>query len=338
MRWGGLAVVAALSLGGHAYADNGLPDARRAIDKLDYSKASAQLAAALASGEYGHDKLAEIYRLRGIVASTLGDKAGAIAAFQRLLALEPGATLPAGTSPKITRPFAEAGKDHHALQVTTETGSSPPSVTVVVVSDPLAMVAGARAIVVADGRPEETRTAHGTAGRMTLALPAGKRLEVRVAVLDDHGNRLVELGSASAPIVIERVEALVVVEKPHALPIAKPIARDDDHRSIVTRWWLWGSVSVGFATGGTLFGLAARKAGRDLGALNATSSAHDFGEAQAVLSRGQRDALFANIGFGCAAATAIVAGFLFARGREHPLPLAPMAAPSGGGVTLEVPF
>ena len=332
-------MVAALlhGLGGPAYADTGLGDARRAIEKLDYTKASTALADALSSGAYGHDELAEIYRLRGVVAATLGDKAGAIAAFQRLLALDPTATLPAGTSPKITRPFAEAGRDPHPLQITTETASAPPVVTVVVVSDSLKLVSGARAIVVADGRPEETRSAPGAA-RMSLALPRGKRLEVRVAVLDEHGNRLVELGSASAPIVIEHAEEPVVIapKPPIVAVVPRPVAPHDEH-SLISRWWLWGTVAVAFGATGVVFGVAARGAGHDLEALNANSSAHDFSEAQAALSRGQRDALFANLGFGVAAASAVVAGILFARGREQPV-LAPMAARGGAGVTLEVPF
>jgi hypothetical protein len=331
VRLGCFALVAALW--SSAYADTGLADARRAIDKLDYQKAQSALGDALASGAYGHDELAEIYRLRGIVASTLGDKAAAIAAFERLLALDPNATLPAGTSPKITRPFAEAGR--HPLQVTTETATSPPSVTVVIVSDSLGMVSGARAIVVADGKAEETRTAQGS-GRMTLAMPAGKRLEVRVAVLDEHGNRLAELGSASAPIVIERVETVVAPPPKPVVVVAPPPL---EHHSIVTRWWLWGTATVVFAAGGTIFGLAARSAGHDLEALNADSKNHTFGEAQSTLSRGQRDALISNLGFGVAAATAIVAGIMFARGGdEHPLPIVPVVAHGGGGVSLEVPF
>lgn len=346
MRWGYLAFVAAAwSVVATARADTGpdtgLVDARRALDKLDYAKATTALASALASGAYGHDELAEIYRLRGVVASTLGDKAGAVAAFERLLALDPQATLSSGTSPKITRPFAEATayfKAHKPLQVTTETASAPPSVTVVVVSDALNMVAGSRAIVAADGKREETRTAPGAA-RMKLELPAGKRLELRMAVLDEHGNRLIELGSASAPIVI----TTDVAPPPEVVVVAKPVppvvvVTPAPHHAIVARWWLWGSVAVGFAAGGTYFGLQARQAGKDLDALNASSRAHDFGEAQAALSRGQRDALISNLGFGIAAGTAVVSAILFATGREHPLPVAPVAMHGGGGVTLEVEF
>ncbi len=329
-------MVTVLALGGVAHGDSGLGDARRAIEKLDYTKASTALADALSSGAYGHDELAEIYRLRGVVAATLGDTAGAIAAFRRLLALDPGATLSAGTSPKITRPFAEAGKDSHPLQITTETASSPPSVTVVVVSDTLGMVSGARAIVVADGHAEDTVTAPGAA-RMSLALPHGKRLEVRVAVLDDHGNRLVELGSASAPIVIEHAEVPVaVVAKPPVVVVVAPPPPHEQH-SIISRWWLWGSVAVAFGATGAIFGVGARNAGHELDALEATSSSHDFSQAQAVLSRGQRDALIANLGIGAAAASAIVAGILFARGREQPV-VAPVITPGGAGVTLEASF
>src|SRR5690606_3976188 len=83
------------------------------------------------------------------------------------------------------------------LEVKVETQPTPPSVTLVVQSDPMKMIARARVAVVVDGKPEQMLDGIGT-----IALPAGARLDLRVTVLDASGNRLVEIGSSDVPIVI----------------------------------------------------------------------------------------------------------------------------------------
>jgi len=182
-----------------------LDDAKAAVEASDYLKAKAALAEALASGANGREELAEIYRLSGIVAGALGDAKAATAAFQRALVLSPKVALPPGTSPKIGRPFAAAQelakKAGGPLEIRSETAAEPPSVTVIVVADPLHMIARVRATVVVDGKPEQSFERPGSE-LTTIELPAGARLDVRVAVIDEKGNRLAELGSREVPIVI----------------------------------------------------------------------------------------------------------------------------------------
>jgi hypothetical protein len=301
----------AVAIGWHpARADDALAQARAAVDASDYMTAKSALATALASGTNGPDEVVEIYRLQGVVAGALGDAKAATDAFTHLLALSPKATLPAGTSPKIAKPFAAAGKyfaSHDPLKVKTETASDPPSVTLVVVADPLAMVTKVRVWAAVDGKKEKTLEGEGK-DKITVELPHGKRLDLRVAALDEHGNRLVELGSADVPIVVVGGE-----DKPKTKTQAKPVepAEPRAARPLYLKWWMWAGAAVVIGGAGTYFGIDAVLAKRDLDALNADSVHHKFTEAQDVESRGHRDVWLANIGWGLAGALAIGAGVLY---------------------------
>src|SRR4051794_37583974 len=155
----GLAAMAVLALAGapSAQADD-LGAARSAVDQSDYFAARGAIEKALGDGTASPAELTEIYKLKGIVEAALGNGAAATTAFGKWLALEPKASLPQGTSPKITRPFTAAQDQaaHRApVKVKTQTTADPPSVTLVVVSDPFMMIAKARVIVRADGGPEQ---------------------------------------------------------------------------------------------------------------------------------------------------------------------------------------
>jgi hypothetical protein len=336
-----LALAVLLALGSPVEAGP-VDDAKAAIDESDYPKARDVLAAALASGAHGREELTEIYRMSGIVIGALGDEQAATDAFQRALALSPKVTLPPGTSPKITRPFAAAqdlAKEGGPLEIKSETASAPPSVTVVVVSDPLSMIARVRVTAVVDGRPEQTFD-RPASERTTIELPAGARLDVRVAVVDEHGNRLAELGSREVPIVILGRGARpgpgggTVVRGPPEGP--RPPSPPRSPRPLYLRWWMWAGGAIAFGAAGTLFGLDAVLAKGELDDLNRNSIAHSFDEAKDVEGRARRGVLLANIGWGAAGALAIGAGILYltepraARG-ERRVTVAPVR---GGGALV----
>ena len=289
-----------------------LDDAKLAVEASDYLKARAALAEALASGANGREELAEIYRLSGIVAGALGEPKVASAAFQRALALSPKVALPPGTSPKIARPFTEAQKlanKSAPLEIKSETGAEPPSVTVIVAADPLSMIARVRVAVVADGKPEQTFE-EPAAERVTVELPPGGRLDVRIAALDEQGNRLAELGSREVPIVVlgkappPPPPVKVVVPPPPPPPPRSPRPR-------YLQWWVWAGGAVVLGAAGSYFGIDAVLAKRELDAMNRNSTSHTFDEAKDVEGHVRRSVLFANIGWGAAGALAIGAGILY---------------------------
>ena len=323
-----------------AAADTPLDAARAAVDASDYFAARTQLDAIVTAGTSGPDELAEVYRLTGIVAGALGDAKAATTAFQKCLALSPKVTLPVGTSPKIGRPFAAAQaffKTHEAVKIKADTAASPPAVTISVVSDPLAMIARARVYVRVDGKPEETLE-RPAADSVTLTLPEGQRIDLRIAALDANGNRVAELGTAEVPIVIVGAGGTtqVTATKPVVKPPPRP-ASPAHARPLYLKWWLWGGVTVAFAGAGTYFGFAALSAKSDLDALNAASQQHTFDEAKALESTARRDVLFTNIGLGAAAAFGVATVILYltdprapASEQQRTTSVTPTVLPGGG--------
>lgn len=327
-----------------------LARARGELDELKYDRAARSLEQALATGTNGPAELAEIYRLSGEVAAALGDAKVAEEHFRRLLAIKPDARLAAGVSPKISQPFEAARawfSSRTPIQVRHELSADEPrSITVLVDSDPLNMIAAARANVVVDGGAAERIERKGPAP-IELTLPEEGRLEVEVAAVDRYGNRVVEISTPSRPIVVpapRRVE--------DAGGGGGGDGDDDDRdrrtapsRSIFGRWYVWGGLALGFAAAGTWFGFQALDAEEELARLNMNSSMHDFTEALEVENRGRRHALVANINFGVAGALGLVATYLIVKDlgssdapRRDTARVIPSADPNGVGVTIVAPF
>lgn len=340
--WGGGGVfVAALlvALAGPAVAETALDRAKAAIEQSDYFTARSALDEALRSGTNKPEDLAEIYRQSGYVAGALGDAAAAKTAFERCLALAPNSALPAGTAPKIIKSFVAAQESlkNKKLEIKTETAAEPPSVTVQIVDDPLKMIVKVQATFVVDGKPEETRDA-AAGDKVTLDLPAGKRIDLRVAALDEHGNKLVELGSKDVPIVIvgKGGEGGTIVKKPppqQPAPIASYKARP-----LYLQWWLWGGASVLVLGAGAYFGVEAILAKNELQDLGDESGNHPFDQVKSVEDRARRNVLLTNIGLIAGGAFAITTGVLYLTRPKQPterrMAVTPTVHSNGAGVVL----
>jgi hypothetical protein len=312
--------------------------AKAAIDQSDYFSARSSLDEALRSGTNNRDELAEIYRLSGYVAGALGDAKAAQAAFERCLALAPTSALPAGTSPRILKSFTaaqDAFKTKKPLEIKTATSADPPTVTIDVVNDPLNMIVTLKAIVVVDGKPEQTID-KPTAATVAIELPKGKRIDLRVAAVDEHGNRVAEVGSKAVPVVIVGKQDPVAVGKPPP-PKRKP-SKPYAERPLYLQWWLWGGAAVALLGAGSYFGVDAVLTKGDLVDINAESSNHQFEEAQAIENHARRSVLFANIGWIAGGAFAITAGVLYLTRPKQPterkMAVTPAVHPRGGGLVV----
>ena len=261
-----------------------LDKARGLVEQLRYDRALEELDAALRAGDSGPRELADIFRMLGEVNAGLELPTTASEYFQRLLALDPSADL-GDVSPKIAQPFTDAKTalfGRPALSVHSEIVRAPATAVVVIVdSDPLAMVAGARAVVA--GRRIEGRGSP----RIELPLPAGDHLEVAVSAIDRYGNRLVDL----APLVVEA-------------PAPTPV---------YARFWPWALAAGALAANGVVFGLLARANDDDARSFSKDSLNHDYREIQSLKDARDRDALVANISFGVAGACAVVSAILLVR-------------------------
>jgi hypothetical protein len=330
------ALVAIAVLVGAAHADP-LADAKTQVAASDYLNARTSLDTAFTSGTNSPEQLAEIWRLRGIVAGALNDAKAATDAFQRCLVLDPKSELPPGTSPKITRPFQAArDKKHEPLKIKQTTTETPPAVTVAIASDPMKMIANILVFVRVAGAAEE-KLDKKFAGQEAIefSLPAGGRLDLRIAAVDEKGNHLAELGSADVPIVI--VGKQVEVKKPDVI-VEKPKPQQPVHaRPLYLKWWMWGGGAVVFAGLGLGFGIDGLVAKNDLEDLNAESPNHRFPEAKSLENRARRDFLIANISYGLAGALAIGATILYLtepRAPKQETRLTAIPVDGGGAIVL----
>lgn len=330
-----------------------LTRARAEINDLRYDKAKETLEQALKWGKNSPAETAEIYRLTGEVLAAFGDGDKAKEAFLHLLSIDPSVRLAAGVSPRISGPFNQALKSsqskspikiHHELQ----TGESP-SITLIVDDDPLEMVKGARASF--EGPTGRDSVEEKGTSRIELKLPPAPRLTVTVAAIDEHGNRLAELGT-SDPIVVQ-------AEQPGGSGDGGELGGGDgggqpdtgggQAKPFYTRWYLWGGVAVGLAGVGTYFGLQAKSAEDDVAKLNEETRmdpySHDFSEAKEIEDRAKRNALIANINFGAAGVFAVVGAIFLVRdlksSGDHEssgTAVAPLPLRGGAGVTFSGSF
>jgi tetratricopeptide (TPR) repeat protein len=322
-----------------------LDEARRHKAALDYPRALEALDRALRLGRSGPSDLTAIHRLAGELAGGLDDPAAAQRHFEHLLSLDPSATLPDGTSPKIVAPFDAARRALGDRRLTVRfdaTWIDRPLVTLIVIDDPTSLVVGLR-VRARHGVPQpldafdDELLARGTP-RVTIdvaASPRGRplvegradRTELILSAVDEHGNDLFLAGAPYSPLVLRR---------PDAPPEPRPL---------FLRWWVWGAASLVLATTGVLFALDVRAAEDEFDDIT-SDLMHDLDDAEAVRDRGERSALFANVAFVLAGGTAIVSTFLFFaerqdeanRRRRRDVTLTPIATPDGARAVLRVSF
>jgi len=302
---------------GNAGAERDNPhliEARSDISKVRYRRAAEALETALQTGTNGPDQLAEIFKLSGQTAAALGRRHEAESQFKRLLVLQPEAHL-MGAGPKIMRPFRSAQaalKGQPPLKVSYRSQLEPrPGLWLVVESDPLQMVHGARAEIRAEGGTHRV-TAEGQ-GEIELALPKAARFEVILSALDLYGNRLAVIGTARAPIVIGAKKAPPLSPQPamERSPAERPLQPHARLTPIYARWDLWSAVAaVAAGSVGLYFALEAKSANDDLDAIKADSEHHEFSEAEAAEDRLNDNRLAAFISFGVAGGLALLAGGL----------------------------
>ncbi len=292
VRWPAVLIALAVTVGS-ARADDaagdGLARAKQLEAQLEYDQALAIVDRLLAAGGADPARYVELHLLAGRLAAGLDRSELAREHFARVLAVRPDTTLPEGTSPKITQPFAAARARSTPLSVEV---TSRGGLVTLEARDPLGIVVGIAVHVVTDGVHSDV--VERTARRVVL--PAGAKA-LEVAALDASGNRVWIGAPPSAP-------ALSPPPPPHASP------------GLFRRWPTYAVLgATALAVGGIgawRFGVAQDEFDR-----RRDAGATDFTELQAIETRGKRWALAANIGFGVAAASAVAAVIAGITGREQ---------------------
>lgn len=345
-------VLAALAAPAGARADESrhLADARQALASLKYEQALHALEKALYTGKNSSGDMKTIYRMLGEIHAALGRQDEAQRNFRNLLALDPAAELARGISPKIQQPFKAARDAMSArgkLEVRCSVDDASSRVTLEVVSDPAEMLGGARVVYrLADGT-EQIVEASGP-GSHTMRVPVTEPVSLVCAAVDEHGNRLVEVGTWSAPLTLTPVEP----EQPSApaLTAARPAGKAPAP-PLYGRWYVWGTASLLAGGAGGYFGWQARQDEAELDRLNQNSPDHSFSEAEKIEKRGKRNALLANIGIGAAGVFVVAAVVSLVLEPDAPATetttvtaaetttsLAPLPLERGAGVSLSFTF
>lgn len=303
----GRVAVVVLALVATARADGTLDEARRAVDEVRYDEAQRLLVAALHGGGHAPAVVRELYRLSASTAVVLGQLDVGEQYYRRWLAIDPGATLGDDVAPKLREPFSAAQAFIAANgRVDAELAWSADGELEVVVAQPMRMVVavgvvgGERVGLPASGRAVMPATAAGT-----------------LALLDEHGNHLLELAIPAA--------AAAALERPAPPP---------DELAPVSRTYLaWGAVSLVFLAGAGAFGYLASEDQRTLDEQVEASTQHYYADAVATRDSMRRFTYLA-IGSGVVGvALAIPAIALYARTPAQQR-MIPFVQPGGGGVAL----
>ena len=192
---------------------------KAALDDANLEAAKLALDAAASAGPLDHDANITLWEQRGIAAAYADDEATARAAFQMLLALDPGHFLSYLTSPKATFVFEKVRNETRshgapAIEVDWSHGQkvgSPVPLDVTVLADPAQFLARATLFVRARGESGwraadvPLQAGHGgTDNEHRIVLPAvvatkPVSLELYLRAYDQRGNEVLSWAQPSRP-------------------------------------------------------------------------------------------------------------------------------------------
>lgn len=313
--------------------------AKAAMGQLDFDAAIALLEQAEASGKNQPAEMAEIYRATAESHAAMGRGDAAETAFRRLLALDPSVELPAGSSPKLTGPFNAARDFLAGRRIAVECRRAAGGASLVVKSDPVDLVAGAR-LLTADGAAIG-EDAKGRA-RVALAAAAGTS-PAACAALDRHGNLLARVELAGAPDDAGTGDAAAGAATG---PVVTSGPAEQGGRPLYMRWWLYAG--LGAAAGGVAvyYGLKMKQAEDDIAELNAATlvPGHTitYDQYLALEDRGKGYARNANIALVVTGVFAAVSGGLLVHQlvteRQGERAVGVAVLPGGGSLNVTMGF
>lgn len=289
MRAVAIALLLAVSAGSARADEDLLAEAIRLEAALDYGAALAVVERAIAQGTADRDRIVALHLFAGKLAAGLDREQVALDHFARVLALAPTTTFAEGTSPKIVGRLDAARARSVPLRVTATIERGV--VALAPAADPLGLVVGIAAKLVDGGREREVRARDA----LRLAVPAGAHV-TEVSALDVFGNRV-----WSQPNV---------ADGDHAVS-ARPL------RPLYARWPFWATGSAIALTAGGVCGWRFGAAQSEWNQLKAAGA--DYSDLEAVERRGRRWGLAANLSFGVAAASTLLAIVTAARGSYGPV-------------------
>jgi tetratricopeptide (TPR) repeat protein len=271
----GICVVLSVLVPAAARADD-LQEATRLLDIMEYKKALKAADRVLMSPASGPHELVAAYRIKGLSLSALGKANRSLAAFRKLLAIDPAFRLSDDISPKLAAPFYQAvamlrtqkalALEHHPPRPPAALAGSTLKITLK--SDPLRMVRRVelRFSSDLDGKERKMVARIKKAKTVAMKLPAGFTAgEIRYyfKATSKYGATLAYVGTKQEPFVLAaaKVEAparLVLApaptltQKPVPPPGSVPPAEPPSHKEMepapwYKTWWFWTAAGVATA-------------------------------------------------------------------------------------------
>ncbi len=183
----------------------GLAEAERAYQAVDFPSTHTLAKKALEAGGADREQTARLYVLLGISAAAQGDAEEAKSHFMVALAVKPSLKLDKGLSPKVRDPYLEAqgywAASSERLALTAKPGSDQ-EYLVVQLSDPATLVSKIELRVAEPGVTSRPSFELAAAPAARFRLPTrlrGHNYEYTLRALDRFGNVLAERGSDADP-------------------------------------------------------------------------------------------------------------------------------------------
>jgi len=235
-----------------ALAQTTLDRAENAYSEIDFPRVIELADEALREGGHSPAEVARLYELTGLSHAAEREEDAAREAYVKMLALRPDAEVDTNLAPRLRGPFLEArgfwASRSGAFAVEARVVRARGAIRVEL-SDPLGMASEIRVLSrdhALMAPMEETRVpAEADLLVEVPALPDAPQLDYAVQVLDQHGNRLAELGTEDEPRLFGEA------------PMVSPPTDDGEGASGIPTWvWIVGGVvAAGALALGLGFGL-----------------------------------------------------------------------------------
>ncbi|HUU03550.1 MAG TPA: tetratricopeptide repeat protein [Myxococcota bacterium] len=273
-----LALIACL-LPFSAQAGDDLQQAEKYFKRLEYRQAVKAAENVLNTRNADHKALVSAYRMQGLCFAAIGKTKKSVAAFSRLLAIEPSFRLSKLVSPKLSPPFYQAlglASDRKPISLSHEQPKNVKAIeglrlTVTLEANPFHLVAAVRLRYRVSGSREQqlSKIIKGT-GLVEFSLPEklpGYKLKYYFEALNRHGGVLFTTAASgkafeikTTPKLVAKNPPIVAVSQPplEATPAPPPAGVDSTATAVPDRtrwynsWWFWTAVGVvvaGAATG-----------------------------------------------------------------------------------------
>lgn len=204
-------------------------DADAALARGDYAEARTLALTVIESGTATATELVSPYRVLAMSCAYLDDVEAATRAFTTLLALDPTYRLPEGLPPQVRSPYMNA-RGFWSLHVERLSAQveldQDPAQMLLRVQDPAGLVARARLRTRPVGKSTFIESVRVPAPQLTVlvtGLADLEEVEYTLALLDEHGNRIWQVGSDLTPERLARPKRPEVAQAVNApAPLAQP--------------------------------------------------------------------------------------------------------------------